>query len=106
MIKRLYEAVTGTPWTTGRSAAVDFGPTIAARYPELAALSDMQLMRFTPAQAIAYAEAARANTREAWLNFIETHLFPRAIGSGPVDRPAPIDLRPMRQAAGGERSLR
>lgn len=69
MIKNLFELVTGTPWTTGRSASADFGPTIAARYAaELGALTDEELLRLTPAQAIAYAEgvrALRAKSREA-----------------------------------------
>lgn len=67
MIKRLYEAITGTPWTTGRSASADFGPTIAARYPELAELTDTELMAMTPAQAVAYAERVRARAQRAAL---------------------------------------
>lgn len=59
MIKRVFELVTGTPWTTGRSATQEYGPTVAARYPELAALTDSELMRLTPAQAIAYGRAVR-----------------------------------------------
>lgn len=63
MIKALYEKVTGTPWTTGRSIAADFGPTVAARYAaELAPLSDRELMAMMPEQAIAYGEAVK--TRE------------------------------------------
>jgi len=88
VIKRLYEAITGTPWTTGRCASVDFGPTIAARYPELATLSDEAVMRLTPAQAIAYAQAARLGTGEAWMNFIETHLFPHVLGCAEIDAPS------------------
>lgn len=92
MIKQLYEAVTGTPWTTSRSATVDFGPRIAARYPELTRLSDTQLMNLTPAQAIAYAQARRDGTGEAWMHFIETHLFPHVI-DGQTDAYANADRR-------------
>ena len=59
MFKRLYEKLTGTPWTTTVSCTAQFGPTIAARYPELAALSDEELMAFTPETAIAYAMGRR-----------------------------------------------
>jgi hypothetical protein len=61
MIKRIYEAVTGTPWTTGRSATADFGPTPAAAYPELDELSFSELMTITNAEAIAWAKAQRAS---------------------------------------------
>lgn len=61
MIKRIYEAVTGTPWTTGRSATADFGPTLATRYPEWAQLTDHQLLSMTTEQAIAWALAQRAS---------------------------------------------
>ncbi|MBV1851903.1 hypothetical protein [Catellatospora tritici] len=58
MIKHLYQAVTGTPWTTGRSATAEFGPTVATRYAkELSWLSDDDLMAMTPAQAAAYGQA-------------------------------------------------
>ncbi|MCP2325649.1 hypothetical protein HDA40_004156 [Hamadaea flava] len=73
MITRIYELVTGTPWTTGRSAVAEFGPTIATRYPELAELTDRELCSMTPKTAIAYAEAQRANTAEAWERF-DNHL--------------------------------
>ncbi|MDI1464314.1 hypothetical protein QEZ54_25410 [Catellatospora sp. KI3] len=62
MIARLYEAVTGTPWTTVRSAAEEFGPTIAARYAdELADFTDYELMAMTPAEAVRTAKAIRAS---------------------------------------------
>lgn len=60
MIKYLYRAITGTPWTTGRSYAADFGPTLATCYPELANLTDAELCAMTTPQAIAYAKAVRA----------------------------------------------
>ncbi|MDI1466274.1 hypothetical protein QEZ54_35385 [Catellatospora sp. KI3] len=61
MIARLYEAVTGTPWTTGRSAAAEFGPTVATRYADaLSWLTDAELMAMTPAQAAAYGQAMAA----------------------------------------------
>lgn len=60
MIKRLYEAVTGTPWTTGRSCTADFGPTIAARYvTEVASLTEQELHALHPAIAVAYLEHIR-----------------------------------------------
>jgi len=74
MIKWLYEKVTGTPWTTVRSCTQEFGPTPGARYEaELAGLTDRELCAMTPKTAIAYAEAMRANTPEAWERF-ENHL--------------------------------
>ena len=44
MIRWLYEVVTGTPWTTGRSMAAEFGPTLATRHPELSLYSDRDLV--------------------------------------------------------------
>lgn len=68
MIKKLYEVITGTPWTTGRSAAADFGPPPGAVYAtEWAHLSDAELCTLTCAEAIAYAQAIRTRhttTRE------------------------------------------
>jgi hypothetical protein len=42
---RLYERVTGRPWTTGRTASIDFGPPPGAVHAEeLAAYSDAELL--------------------------------------------------------------
>jgi hypothetical protein len=44
MLQRLYELVTGRPWTTVRSAAAEFGPPPGARYAaELSRFSDAEL---------------------------------------------------------------
>ncbi|GAA1423861.1 hypothetical protein ACFQZ4_19630 [Catellatospora coxensis] len=60
MIKRMYEAITGTPWTTGRSCTADFGPTIAARYvTEVLSLTEQELHALHPAIAVAYLEHVR-----------------------------------------------
>jgi hypothetical protein len=46
MIARIWQAITGRPWTTVRSAAAEFGPPPAARYAaQLAAYSDTELIR-------------------------------------------------------------
>lgn len=57
MIKRLYEAFTGTPWTT-----VTGGRMLAADYPEWQQLTDAELMAMTTAEAIRWAENWRALT--------------------------------------------
>lgn len=45
MIRALYEAITGRPWTTTRSAAAEFGPPPGAVYADqLAAYSDTDLI--------------------------------------------------------------
>ncbi|GAB4049702.1 hypothetical protein [Catellatospora paridis] len=60
MIKRMYEAIIGTPWTTGRSCTADFGPTIAARYvAEILSLTEQELHALHPAIAVAYLEHVR-----------------------------------------------
>ena len=49
MIRRLYEALTGTPWTTTRSMSAEFGPLPATRYAdELAAFTDAELVERGP----------------------------------------------------------
>ncbi|GIG02526.1 hypothetical protein [Catellatospora citrea] len=61
MIPRIYEAVTGKPWvTTTLDVTTDVGPTIRARFPELSVYSDLEIMRFTPEQAIAEGQRLRA----------------------------------------------
>lgn len=60
MIRRLYELVTGTPWTTTRSAAEEFGPTVATRYAaELVTLTDDELIRYDRRAVVEYARAVR-----------------------------------------------
>ena len=49
MFRRLYETLTGRPWTTTRSAAAEFGPLPGARYAG-------QLAAYTDAELIAYGE--------------------------------------------------
>jgi hypothetical protein len=45
MIARLFQALTGRPWTTVRSCTAEFGPPPGARYAaELAAYSDAELI--------------------------------------------------------------
>jgi len=45
MIARLYELLTGKPWTTTRSMAAEFGPPPAVRYADqLAAYTDLELI--------------------------------------------------------------
>jgi|1186.fasta_scaffold345323_2 hypothetical protein len=45
IIPALYERLTGKPWTTGRSASVDYGPPPGAVYAEqLAVYSDAELV--------------------------------------------------------------
>lgn len=60
MIKQLYEAITGTPWTT-----VVGGPMLAADYPEWLELTDAELMTMTTAEAIAWAHQRRAESARA-----------------------------------------
>lgn len=44
MITRLYELLTGRPWTTTRRASVEFGPPPGALYAhQLAAFTDAEL---------------------------------------------------------------
>jgi len=60
MIKRLYEKVTGTPWTTERSLSGDGMVPLGALYAEeLATLTDSELLRLTPVEAIEYAGVLR-----------------------------------------------
>lgn len=65
MIKTVYERVTGRPWTTGRSAVVEFGPTVATRYPELADYPDEQLLTRPLAELVAEIEQRRARLAAA-----------------------------------------
>lgn len=46
MLARLYEALTGKPYTTVRSMAAEFGPPPAVRYRDrLANLTDAELIQ-------------------------------------------------------------
>lgn len=61
MIKKLYQAITGKPWTTSRSCTHDFGPTPGARYAaELATFTNAQLLTMTRDEAITTAQLIRA----------------------------------------------
>ncbi|MET7752580.1 hypothetical protein [Micromonospora sp. NPDC005367] len=59
LIARAYELVTGTPYTTTRSAAAEFGPTLATRYPELAGYTDAELYARPIADILAEIRAQR-----------------------------------------------
>lgn len=59
MIRWLYETVTGTPWTTGRCMAAEFGSPPGVRYAtELAGLSDQEVLAYGY-EIIAAAQAAQ-----------------------------------------------
>lgn len=61
----LYELVTGQPYTTTRSMAAEFGPTLATRYPELAERSDWELCTRDLRDIVAEIEARRNQAIEA-----------------------------------------
>ncbi|GAA1395455.1 hypothetical protein ACFQZ4_54190 [Catellatospora coxensis] len=62
MIPRIYQALTGKPWvTTTLDVTTDVGPTIRARFPELDAFTDLELMRMTPDEAISTGHRLRAD---------------------------------------------
>lgn len=42
----IWKRLTGTPWTTTRSMAAEYGPTLATRYPELQRYTDVELVAF------------------------------------------------------------
>lgn len=65
LIARAYELVTGTPWTTTRSATAEFGPTLAVRYPELARYSDAELYSRPLADILAEIRANTTDTTDA-----------------------------------------
>jgi hypothetical protein len=47
VIRRLWERLTGTPWTTTRSMAAEYGPPPGALFAaELAEYSDAELVKF------------------------------------------------------------
>ena len=50
-------------WTRVRSAAAEFGPPPAARYPELSTYSDLELVARTRADILAEVRARRAARR-------------------------------------------
>lgn len=60
MLPRLFEALTGRPWTTTRSAAAEFGPPPAVSCPELADYPDAELIRRPVAEVLAEIQARRA----------------------------------------------
>jgi hypothetical protein len=55
----LWEALTGSAYTTGRSAVADYGPTPATRYPELARYRTAELMARPRAEVLAEIERSR-----------------------------------------------
>lgn len=59
MWPRLFEALTGRAWTTTRSMAAEFGPTLASRYPELADYPDAELIRRPVGEVLAEIRARR-----------------------------------------------
>jgi len=59
LLPTLYRLVTGRPYYTVRSAAAEFGPTPAARYPELLDYPDIELIRRDRAELIAEIRARR-----------------------------------------------
>ena len=63
--QRLFELLTGKPYTTTRSMAAEFGPPPAARYPELAQRSDWELLTRDIREIVAEIEARRNQTIEA-----------------------------------------
>lgn len=70
MIKTLYEAATGRPWTTVRSCTAEYGPPPAVVYAdELADLTDADLFEHDAATLVAYAKAKRDGTAAAWRTF-------------------------------------
>lgn len=62
IVERLWELVTGKPYTTTRSMAAEFGPTWATRYPELADIPDHELIRADIATLVARIEAIRSQS--------------------------------------------
>lgn len=60
--QRLYELLTGTPYTTVRSMADEYGPTWATRYPELAQRSDWELLARDIREIVAEIEARRSQS--------------------------------------------
>lgn len=65
MIKALYEKATGRPWTTGRHATMEFGPTFWTQHGEhLGHLSDDEVLAVDRETLIAYVEAQKGHVRE------------------------------------------
>lgn len=60
IVEQLWKLLTGKPWTTTRSMAAEFGPTLASRYPELADYSDVELMRADLATLVEHIERIRS----------------------------------------------
>lgn len=64
MIKFLYEKVTGTPWTTTRSAAAEFGPPPAVEFAtDLVWLTDSEVLLYGD-QVVRQARARRVRAVE------------------------------------------
>lgn len=60
MIGAAYRRITGNPWKTTRSMSREYGPTLAARFPELADYSDGELMSRPVGELVAEILAERA----------------------------------------------
>jgi len=61
MIKALYERLTGTPWTTGRSTSMEYGPSIYTRHVTFFEMySDDVLAQLTPGEWLQLAEKIKA----------------------------------------------
>lgn len=76
MFKRLFETVTGTPWTTGRDVTTEYGPTPGARYRHIVAtIPDEVLLAFEPAQLHALlADIAQRNVSPAVARYAATYV--------------------------------
>lgn len=59
-IEQLWKLLTGKPYTTTRSMAAEFGPTLASRYPELLDYTDEELIHRDRDELLAEIEARRA----------------------------------------------
>lgn len=59
-IERLFELLTGKPYTTTRSMAAEYGPPPAVQHPELLDYTDEELMRRDIREIVAEIRARRA----------------------------------------------
>lgn len=62
IIPWLYERLTGQPYRATRSMAAEFGPTLATKYPELGAYTDIELLRADIEQLVKHIERMRRRT--------------------------------------------
>jgi|ADGO01.1.fsa_nt_gi hypothetical protein len=59
IVERLFELLTGKPWTSTRSMAAEFGPPLASRYPELLDYTDHELLTRDLREVVGEIEALR-----------------------------------------------